>query len=153
NLPQVAVFDTAFHHTIPDYAATYAVPHEWRELGLRRYGFHGTSHHYVALRAAEALGRPLAELKLVSCHLGNGASVCAIGHGMSLDTSMGMTPLEGLVMGTRAGDVDPGLFAFLARECGLDAAAVEQRLLHDSGLKALAGTQDMREIEARAASG
>ncbi|MDY6984060.1 MAG: acetate/propionate family kinase, partial [Pseudomonadota bacterium] len=153
HLPQVAVFDTAFHHTIPDYAATYAVPHEWRELGLRRYGFHGTSHHYVALRAAEALGRPFTELKLVSCHLGNGASVCAIGHGMSLDTSMGMTPLEGLVMGTRAGDVDPGLFTFLARECGLDAAAVERRLLHDSGLKALAGTQDMRDIEARAATG
>lgn len=153
DLPQVAVFDTAFHHTIPDYAATYAVPREWRELGLRRYGFHGTSHHYVALRAAEALGRPLTELKLVSCHLGNGASVCAIGHGMSLDTSMGMTPLEGLVMGTRAGDVDPGLFTFLARECGLDAAAVEQHLLHDSGLKALAGTQDMRDIEARTASG
>lgn len=153
DLPQVAVFDTAFHHTIPDYAFTYAVPREWRELGLRRYGFHGTSHHYVALRAAEALARPLAELKLVSCHLGNGASVCAIGHGMSLDTSMGMTPLEGLVMGTRAGDVDPGLFTFLARECGLDAAAVEQRLLYDSGLKALAGTQDLRDIEARAAAG
>jgi acetate kinase len=153
NLPQVAVFDTAFHHTIPDYASTYAVPKEWREHGLRRYGFHGTSHHYVALRAAEALKRPLAELKLVSCHLGNGASVCAIGHGMSLDTSMGMTPLEGLVMGTRAGDVDPGLFTFLARECGLDAAAVEQRLLLDSGLKALAGTQDLRDIEARAADG
>lgn len=153
NLAQVAVFDTAFHHTIPDYASTYAVPREWRDHGLRRYGFHGTSHHYVALRAAEALARPLAELKLVSCHLGNGASVCAIGHGMSLDTSMGMTPLEGLVMGTRAGDVDPGVFTFLARECGLDAAAVEQRLLHDSGLKALAGTQDLREVDARATAG
>ncbi|MGV3592665.1 MAG: acetate/propionate family kinase [Gammaproteobacteria bacterium] len=152
-LPQVAVFDTAFHHTIPDYASTYAVPREWRAHGLRRYGFHGTSHHYVALRAAEALARPLAELKLVSCHLGNGASVCAIGHGMSLDTSMGMTPLEGLVMGTRAGDVDPGVFTFLARECGLDTAAVEERLLYDSGLKALAGTQDLRDIEARAATG
>ncbi|MES2607064.1 MAG: acetate/propionate family kinase, partial [Pseudomonadota bacterium] len=152
-LPQVAVFDTAFHHSIPDYVHTYAVPREWRERGLRRYGFHGTSHHYVALRIAEALGTPLRELRLVSCHLGNGASVCAISHGSSLDTSMGMTPLEGLVMGTRAGDVDPGIFTFLAREYGLDAAAVEQRLTNDSGLRALAGTADLREIEQRAASG
>lgn len=152
-LPQVAVFDTAFHHTIPDYAATYAIPREWRERGLRRYGFHGTSHHYVALRAAQALQRPLAELRLISCHLGNGASVCAISHGQSVDTSMGLTPLEGLVMGTRAGDVDPGLFTFLAREFGLDAVAIEQALQHDSGLKALAGTNDVRAIEARAAAG
>ena len=151
--PQVAVFDTAFHHTLPDFAHTYAVPQAWRARGLRRYGFHGTSHHYVGLRAAEALGRPLAELRLVSCHLGNGASVCAIGHGASLDTSMGLTPLEGLVMGTRAGDVDPGLFTFLAREFGLDAAAVEHSLQHESGLRALAGTHDLRDIETRAAAG
>ncbi len=152
-LPQVAVFDTSFHHTIPDYAHTYAVPREWREHGLRRYGFHGTSHHYVALRAAEALRRPLHELRLISCHLGNGASVCAIGNGHSLDTSMGMTPLEGLVMGTRAGDVDPGIFAFLAREFGLDSAAVEMHLLHDSGLKAIAGTHDVQALEASAGAG
>lgn len=152
-LPQVAVFDTAFHHTIPDYAHTYAVPAEWRERGLRRYGFHGTSHHYVALRAAEALHRPLQELRLISCHLGNGASVCAVSHGQSLDTSMGLTPLEGLVMGTRAGDVDPGLFTFIAREFGLDATAIEARLQHDSGLQALAGTHDLRAIETRAAAG
>jgi len=152
-LPQVAVFDTAFHHTIPDYAHTYAIPKAWRELGLRRYGFHGTSHHYVALRAAAALGRPLQELRLISCHLGNGASVCAISHGQSLDTSMGMTPLEGLVMGTRAGDVDPGLFSFLGRELGLAASAIEHSLNTGSGLQALAGTHDLREIEQRASTG
>ena len=153
SLPQIAVFDTAFHQSIPDYAATYAVPRQWREHGLRRYGFHGTSHHYVALRAAEALRQPLSELRIISCHLGNGASVCAISHGRSLDTSMGMTPMEGLVMGTRAGDVDPGIFAFLARELGLDAATIEHHLNNDSGLKALADTSDMREIERRATAG
>jgi acetate kinase len=152
-LPQVAVFDTAFHQTIPDYAYTYAVPSEWRALGLRRYGFHGTSHHYVALHVASELRRPVAELRIISCHLGNGASVCAISHGVSIDTSMGMTPLEGLVMGSRAGDVDPGLFAFLARELGLDAPTIEHRLNHDSGLQALCGTNDMQAIEARAAAG
>lgn len=153
DLPQVAVFDTAFHHTIPDYASTYAVPHEWRARGLRRYGFHGTSHHYVMLRTAAALATTPEQLRLVSCHLGNGASVCAINHGISVDTSMGMTPLEGLVMGTRAGDVDPGLFSFLQRELGLDAIAIEQRLNNDSGLQALAGTSDLAVIEQRAARG
>jgi len=152
-LPQVAVFDTAFHQTLPDYASTYAIPREWRALGLRRYGFHGTSHHYVALRAAAALQRPLTELRLISCHLGNGASVCAISHGQSLDTSMGMTPLEGLVMGSRSGDVDPGLFSFLGRELGLDAAAIEQQLNSASGLLALSGSSDLRDIEQGAASG
>jgi acetate kinase len=152
-LPQVAVFDTAFHQTMPDYAYTYAVPKEWRALGVRRYGFHGTSHHYVALRAAEALQRPLDELRLISCHLGNGASVCAISNGKSVDTSMGMTPLEGLVMGTRAGDVDAGLFTFLAREAGMDSMAVEQQLNFASGLQALCGSRDMRKIVARAAAG
>lgn len=153
NLPQVAVFDTAFHQSIPEHIYTYAIPAVWRQLGLRRYGFHGTSHHYVALRAAEALARPLQELRLLSCHLGNGASVCAISHGQSLDTSMGMTPLEGLVMGTRSGDVDPGLFAFLQRELGLDAEAIEQQLLHASGLLALCGSADMRTVEQHAATG
>jgi acetate kinase len=152
-LPQVAVFDTAFHHTIPDYACHYAIPVAWRTRGVRRYGFHGTSHHYVALQAATALQRPLDQLRLISCHLGNGASVCAISHGQSVDTSMGMTPLEGLVMGTRSGDVDPGLFTFLARELGLDAAAVEQQLNNASGLQALAGTHELPAIEARAVAG
>lgn len=152
-LPQVAVFDTAFHQTVPAAAHTYAVPKAWRDRGLRRYGFHGTSHHYVALRAAEALHKPLHELRLVSCHLGNGASVCAIAHGHSIDTSMGMTPMEGLVMGSRSGDIDPGAFSFLGREFGLDAAAVEQALNTESGLVALAGTNDMEAIEAQAATG
>ncbi len=153
HLPQMAVFDTAFHHTIPDYASTYAVPKAWRDKGLRRYGFHGTSHKYVALRAARALNRPVTELQLISCHLGNGASVCAINRGFSRDTSMGMTPLEGLVMGTRSGDVDPGLFSYLARELGLSIQDIENQLYHHSGLEALAGSHDMREVEHKASSG
>lgn len=153
DIPQVAVFDTAFHHTIPESATTYAVPKEWREKGLRRYGFHGTSHKYVGLRVAQELNRSVTDLQIISCHLGNGASVCAINRGFSVDTSMGMTPLEGLVMGTRSGDVDPGMFSFLSRELGLDIAAIEQRLYSDSGLKALAGTHDLREVEQKAAEG
>ena len=153
NLPQVAVFDTAFHHTIPDRAYTYAVPKEWRDKGLRRYGFHGTSHKYVGLRVAKELHRPVTDLQIISCHLGNGASVCAINRGFSIDTSMGMTPLEGLVMGTRSGDVDPGLFAYLSRELGLTAEMVEKQLYSASGLKALAGTEDMRDVEQMAAEG
>lgn len=153
DVPQVAVFDTAFHHSIPDYAYTYAVPKEWRDRGLRRYGFHGTSHKYVALRAAREVGRDIADLKIISCHLGNGASLCAISGGVSIDTSMGMTPIEGLVMGTRSGDIDPGAFAFIAREIGLDAAAIERKLYHDSGLYALGGSADFRDIEAKAAAG
>ena len=153
DLPQVAVFDTAFHQTIPDYAHTYAVPKAWRDKGLRRYGFHGTSHHYVAQHVAKHLQQPLNTLRIISCHLGNGASVCAINHGQSVDTSMGMTPMEGLVMGTRAGDVDPGIFAFLQRELGLGIDAVENALNNFSGLYALAGTADLRLIETRAAAG
>ncbi|PQO24562.1 hypothetical protein C2I36_01590 [Rhodobacteraceae bacterium WD3A24] len=153
DLPQAAVFDTAFHLTAPPAATTYAVPKEWRDAGLRRYGFHGTSHKYVAQRAAQALGRPLAELRLVSLHLGNGASACAVSGGQSVETSMGMTPLEGLVMGTRSGDVDPGAFGYLERRLGLDIATIEDALYRDSGLKALAGTRDMREVAARAGQG
>lgn len=153
DLPQIAVFDTAFHHSIPDYAYTYAVPKEWRDKGLRRYGFHGTSHKYVALRAAQEINRDISSLKIISCHLGNGASICAISGGISVDTSMGMTPIEGLVMGTRSGDIDPGAFAFISRETGLDAAAIEQKLYHDSGLRALGGSADYRDIEAQAAAG
>ena len=152
-LPQVAVFDTAYHHTIPDYAHTYAVPKLWRDKGLRRYGFHGTSHHYVAQHVAKQLQQPLDSLRIISCHLGNGASVCAINHGRSVDTSMGMTPMEGLVMGTRAGDVDPGVFGFLQRELGLDITEIEYQLNNASGLKALAGTADLRLIESRANAG
>lgn len=153
DLPQVGVFDTAFHLTNPARATTYAVPQEWRAAGLRRYGFHGTSHKYVAARAARALERPLGELRIVSVHLGNGASACAINLGASLDSSMGLTPLEGLVMGTRSGDVDPGAFGFLARQLGLTIDQIEAALYHDSGLKALTGSSDMRDVEARAAAG
>jgi len=152
-LPQVGVFDTSFHLSAPAFATTYAVPQAWRDAGLRRFGFHGTSHKYVALRAAQAIGQPLDRLQIVSCHLGNGASVCAINRGRSMDTSMGLTPLEGLVMGTRSGDVDPGLFGFLSRELGLGVEAIEAALYNDSGLKALTGGADMRDAEDRAAAG
>ncbi len=151
--PQIAVFDTAFHHTIPEQAYTYAVPKEWRDKGLRRYGFHGTSHKYVALRVAKALNKPVTDLQIISCHLGNGASVCAINRGFSIDTSMGMTPLEGLVMGTRSGDVDPGMFSYLSRELGLTVEDIEKQLYSNSGLKALAGSHDLREVEQQASEG
>jgi acetate kinase len=153
NLPQVAVFDTAFHSTSPPRATTYAVPKIWRDAGLRRFGFHGTSHQYVAIRAAEEIGVPLRDLKIISVHLGNGASVCAVNRGESMDTSMGMTPLEGLVMGTRSGDVDPGLFGFLSRRLGLSIAEIEGALYADSGLMGLTGSSDMRSVEDRAAKG
>ncbi|WP_370241867.1 acetate/propionate family kinase [Pararhodobacter marinus] len=153
DLPQVGVFDTAFHHTNPPRVTTYAVPQSWREAGLRRYGFHGTSHKYVAERAAQALSRPLSELKIISVHLGNGASVCAISLGRSFESSMGLTPLEGLVMGTRSGDVDPGAFGYLQRQLGLGIEEIEQALNHESGLKGLTGSSDMRDVEDRAAGG
>lgn len=153
NLPQVAVFDTAFHSTIPPRATTYAVPKTWRDAGLRRFGFHGTSHKYVAIRAAEEIGAPLRDLQIVSVHLGNGASVCAVSRGESLDTSMGMTPLEGLVMGTRSGDVDPGLFGFLSRQLGMSIDEIEDALYSNSGLLGLANSSDMRSVEDRAANG
>jgi acetate kinase len=151
DVPQAAVFDTAFHQPIPDYAFTYAVPQEWRNAGLRRYGFHGTSHRYIMERVAEELQSPARNLRIISCHLGNGASVCAIRHGVSVDTSMGMTPLEGLVMGTRSGDVDPGIFEYLNRTFGLSPRQVEDALYHRSGLAALSGCgNDMRDIEKQA---
>ncbi len=153
SLPQVAVFDTAFHGTNPPRATIYAVPKAWRDAGLRRFGFHGTSHKYVAMRAAEEIGVPLRDLQIVSVHLGNGASVCAVNRGESIDTSMGMTPLEGLVMGTRSGDVDPGLFGFLSRQRGLSIAEVEDALYSQSGLKGLTGSSDMRDVEDRASKG
>ncbi|KPQ07865.1 MAG: acetate kinase AckA [Rhodobacteraceae bacterium HLUCCA12] len=153
DLPQVGVFDTAFHLTNPARATTYAVPPAWRKAGLRRYGFHGTSHKYVAQRAAQEIGQPLVALKIVSVHLGNGASVCAVNLGQSMDSSMGLTPLEGLVMGTRSGDVDPGAFGFLSRQMGLTIEEIEHALYHDSGLRALAGSSDMRDVEASAGAG
>lgn len=152
-VPQVAVFDTSFHLTNPAFASTYAVPARWRDAGLRRYGFHGTSHKYVVNRAAKEVGRPLADLQIVSIHLGNGASVCAVNRGQSMDSSMGMTPLEGLVMGSRSGDVDPGVFGFLKRTFGLSVADIEEALYNESGLKGLAGSSDMRDLEDMAAKG
>lgn len=151
--PNVAVFDTGFHQTIPEYAHTYAIPEDWRRLGVRRYGFHGTSHKYIGIRWARALDREVTESRIISCHLGNGASLCAIFQGRSVDTSMGMTPLEGVVMGTRSGDVDPGMFAYLWRQTGLAPDEIENQLYHDSGLKAISGYSDMRSLEKYASQG
>jgi len=147
-VPHVAVFDTAFHHTLPAYAYLYGLPYEFYEKkGVRRYGFHGTSHHYVSLRAAQFLKRRPNELRLVSCHLGNGSSLCAVDHGRSVDTSMGFTPAEGLIMGTRCGDVDAGVLAFLERTEKLTATQSEEILNKKSGLLGLSGvSSDMREI-------
>ncbi|MEE8601199.1 acetate/propionate family kinase [Euzebya tangerina] len=153
DLPHVAVFDTAFHGTLPQEAYRYAVPQNWYDdHGVRRYGFHGTSHDYVARRAAQALGRPLGVLKLITLHLGNGASACAVDGGRSVDTSMGLSPLEGLVMGTRSGDVDPTVIFHLLRE-GLSPGEVETALNRQSGLVGLSGSNDMRAVEAAAADG
>lgn len=152
--PQVAVFDTAFHQTIPAPAYTYAIPREWREdLRVRRYGFHGTSHAYVSRRAAELLGKAPEDTALVVLHLGNGCSATAVLAGRSVDTSMGLTPLEGLVMGTRSGDVDPSLGAYLSRMTGMDAEAVDQALNKRSGLLGLTGDNDCRSVSERASDG
>jgi acetate kinase len=153
-LPAVACFDTAFHATLSDAAATYALPAEWRERwGLRRYGFHGLSHAWVARRAPQLLQSDAAELRIVSCHLGAGASLCAIDGGVSRDTTMGFTPLEGLVMATRAGNVDPGMLLWLMERADLSAGELTDALEHRSGLLALAGSADMRAIIERAGAG
>jgi acetate kinase len=146
--PHVAVFDTAFHHTLPAYAFLYGLPYEYYERKkVRRYGFHGSSHAYVTLRAAQFLGRRSNELKTVSCHLGNGSSLCAVDHGRSVDTSMGFTPAEGLIMGTRAGDIDVGIFAYLERTDGLTASQAEDLINKKSGLLGLSGiSSDIREL-------
>jgi acetate kinase len=146
-VPTAACFDTAFHAGLPPGAATYALPAEWRERwALRRYGFHGLSHAYATRRAAELLARPYDELRIVSCHLGAGASVTAVSGGQSVDTTMGFTPLEGLVMATRAGSVDPGLLLWLIQQGGLDVDEVADGLEHSSGLAGLAGNGDMRAL-------
>jgi acetate kinase len=151
----VAVFDTAFHATLPPRARAYAIDQELAQAhGVRRYGFHGTSHRYVAERAAEHLDAKLEDLRLITVHLGNGASVCAVEFGRSVETSMGMTPLEGLVMGTRCGDLDPGILLHLMREAKLDVDGIDQLLNKKSGLAGLSGIgNDMRDIEERAAEG
>jgi acetate kinase len=153
-LPAIACFDTAFHATLPPAASTYALPAEWRERwGLHRYGFHGLSHSWVARRTPELLERDASGLRIVSCHLGAGASLCAIKDGRSLDTTMGFTPLEGLVMATRSGSVDPGMLLWLLEHERLTAAELADSLEHRSGLLGLCGSSDMREIVARACTG
>jgi acetate kinase len=154
-VPQVAVFDTGFHQKMPPHAYLYGLPYDfYREDGIRRYGFHGISHKYVALRAAAFLKRNFREMKIISCHLGNGASVCAIDHGLSVDTSMGLTPLEGLIMGTRCGDLDPAAVLHLQREKRLTIEEIDEVLNRQSGLLGLSGiSSDMREIEAEANRG
>jgi acetate kinase len=145
--PQVAVFDTAFHQSIPAYAYRYALPKElYEKHRVRRYGFHGTSHAFVAGECAKAMGRPLEELNIITVHLGNGCSMTAVEKGKSIDTTLGLTPLEGLVMGTRSGDVDPAIYAFLARNCGMDIDQIDNMLNKESGLKGLCGMNDMRDI-------
>jgi acetate kinase len=154
DVPQVAVFDTAFHRTLPPHAYRYAVPTEWYERhGVRRYGFHGTSHAYVARRTAAVLGRPLDALDLITAHLGNGASMAAIAGGRSVDTSMGLSPLEGLVMGTRSGDVDPAVIGHVAAASGRALDDVLADLNRVSGLLGLCGDSDMRAVTTRAADG
>jgi acetate kinase len=153
-LPHVAVFDTAFHQTLPPHAYTYAVPSAWREEhGVRRYGFHGTSHAFVSQEAARLLGRDPAEVNVIVLHLGNGCSASAVQAGRSVETSMGLTPLEGLVMGTRSGDLDPAVPAYLTRELGLSVADVDQALNSASGLKGLTGENDFREVSRLRAGG
>ncbi|MCB9638849.1 MAG: acetate/propionate family kinase [Myxococcales bacterium] len=153
DVPQVAVFDTAYHRSIPAAAGTYAIPKAWRERGIQRYGFHGISHQYISLQLHKTLPSPR-PLRIISCHLGNGASLCAIQDGRSIDSSMGLTALAGLVMGTRSGDVDPGLFGFLSHDQGLSIEEIEEALYRESGMKGLSGiSHDMRQIEAAAQQG
>ncbi|HZA03393.1 MAG TPA: acetate kinase [Propionibacteriaceae bacterium] len=154
DVPHVAVFDTAFFATLPPAAATYAIPADLaRTHRIRRYGFHGTSHRYVSATAADLVGRPLGELSQIVLHLGNGCSASAVRGGAAIETSMGLTPLEGLVMGTRSGDVDPGLHTFLHNELGLSIGDIDNLLNKQSGLKGLAGVNDFRELEQRQAAG
>ena len=147
DVPHVCIFDTAFFSTLPPEAYTYAIDHEVAEkFGIRRYGFHGTSHSYVSKKAAEFLGRPIEELKLIICHLGNGASISAVAGGVAVDTSMGLTPLEGLVMGTRSGNIDPGLFTFLGDK-GYSPEEIDDLLNKKSGMGGLCGFTDMRDVD------
>lgn len=154
HVPQVAVFDTAFHQTLPPHAYHYALPYEFYTAhNVRRYGFHGTSHHYVAKKAAHHLGKPLDEVNLITLHLGNGASAAAIHKGTCIDTSMGLTPLEGLVMGTRCGDIDPAVHFYLMRQTGMSAEKIEELLNSRSGLEGICGTNDMRIIQEQVKEG
>ena len=152
--PQYAVFDTAFHSQMPEAAALYPVPQDWIQQGIRRYGFHGISHEYVSNRAAELLDRPLKGLRLVTCHLGNGCSLAAVKNGRSVDTTMGFTPLDGLMMGTRSGSVDPGILIYLMREKGYDYQRLDELLNKQSGLKGVSAVSgDMRKLTEAIAQG
>ncbi len=154
NIPHVAVFDTAFHQTIPDYAYRYALPEDlYQTYSVRRYGFHGTSHYYVAKQTAQYLNQPLQSVNLITLHLGNGASAAAIRQGKCVDTSMGLTPLEGLIMGTRSGDIDPAIPFFLAKQTHLSFVDIDNLLNKQSGLKGICGFNDMRVIHDQAESG
>jgi len=154
DIPQVAIFDTAFHQSIPATAFHYAIPkHLYEQDGIRRYGFHGTSHFYVAKQAAQFIDKPLSTLNLITLHLGNGGSVTAIKQGLSVDTSMGMTPLEGLMMGTRSGDIDPAIAFYLNQNRGMSSAKIDTMLNKESGLKGICGENDMRAIHAMADAG
>ena len=155
DVPQVAVFDTSFHQTMPAEAFLYALPYEYYEkYAVRRYGFHGTSHRYVAARAAELMGKPISELKLVTCHLGNGSSITAVDGGVSVDTSMGFTPGAGLPMGTRCGDIDPFILGFLQEKLGLNHGEVDEVLNKKSGMLGISGvSSDFRDVEAEADRG
>ena len=155
NVPQVAVFDTGFHQTMPDYAYMYALPYElYEKEGIRRYGFHGTSHRYVSARCAELMGKPIEELKLISCHMGNGSSICAIDGGKCVDTSMGFTPLVGLPMGTRCGDLDPGVMQFLMNKYGYSIDEMLNILNKKSGVFGVSGvSSDFRDLDSAAENG
>ncbi len=146
-VPQVAVFDTAFHSQMPKAAVVYPIPYEWFEQGIRRYGFHGTSHKYASGRAAQILGKSLGELRLITCHLGNGCSLTAVKNGVSIDTTMGFTPLEGLMMGTRSGSIDPAIIIYLMRQHNYDVDKLDRMLNKASGLKGIMGKSgDMRHV-------
>ncbi len=155
NIPMVAVFDTTFHSSMPDYAYLYALPYElYEKYGIRKYGFHGTSHKYVAERASAMLDKPLSELKIITCHLGNGSSICAVNKGKSVDTSMGFTPLQGLAMGTRSGTIDPEVVTFLMEKENLDVKGVSNLLNKKSGVLGVSGvSSDFRDLHAAADTG
>ena len=155
DMPQVGVFDTAFHQTMPDYAYMYAIPYElYEKYGIRRYGFHGTSHRYVTKRVFENTGMPVEGSRIITCHIGNGGSISAVKDGKSVDTSMGLTPLEGLMMGTRSGDIDAGAIPFIMDKLGLDTRGLSDLLNKKSGVAAISGiSMDMREVDAAAHEG
>ncbi|MBR5849214.1 MAG: acetate kinase [Bacteroidaceae bacterium] len=154
-MPQVGVFDTSFHQTLPDYAYIYGIPYElYEKYGIRRYGFHGTSHRYITKRVCEMLGVKPEEKKIITCHIGNGGSIAAVKNGKCVDTTMGLTPLEGLMMGTRSGDIDPGAIPFIMEKLQLDGKGLSDLLNKKSGVLGVSGvSSDMREVEAAAASG